>query len=155
MVKPARRQHFIARFYLRNFAEPMLSDNLCVYDLQTKRWEKRTPEGVGWFPHLCSLISMEGRRSDEFDRYLKVNVEDPAVLGFRNSVCEFSPYGLPTQPDHSLTSWSNSARSAASRPLMCSATTRDIKSGERAAVKLMKSATAPRSSAWTCRPSWH
>ena len=60
MAKPARRQHFIARFYLQNFAEPMFSDNLRVYDLQTKSWEKRTPEGVGWFPHLCSLINMEG-----------------------------------------------------------------------------------------------
>ena len=52
MAKAARRQHFIARFYLRNFAEPMFSDSLCVYDLRKRRWEKRSPEGVGWFPHL-------------------------------------------------------------------------------------------------------
>src|SRR5437870_7108396 len=41
MAKPARRQHFIARFYLRNFAEPMFSDNLCVYDMRKQRWERR------------------------------------------------------------------------------------------------------------------
>ncbi|MBW7929103.1 MAG: DUF4238 domain-containing protein [Fimbriimonadaceae bacterium] len=79
MKKPARRQHFIARFYLRNFAEPMFSDDLLVYDLGKRQWEKRTPDGVGWFPHLCSLIDMDGKRSDEFDQYIKVNVEDPAA----------------------------------------------------------------------------
>lgn len=79
MAKAARRQHFIARFYLRNFAEPMFSDNLCVYDMGKQRWEKRSPDGVGWFPHLCSMIDMEGNRTDEFDQYLKQKVEDPAV----------------------------------------------------------------------------
>lgn len=77
--KAARRQHFIARFYLRNFAEPVFSDSLCVYDMRKRRWERRTPEGVGWFPHLCSMIDMEGNRTDGFDQYLKVNVEDPAA----------------------------------------------------------------------------
>ena len=79
MAKAARRQHFIARFYLRNFAEPMFSDSLCVYDLRKRRWEKRSPEGVGWFPHLYSMIDMEGNRTDEFDRFLKQQVEDPAA----------------------------------------------------------------------------
>jgi hypothetical protein len=51
-VKPAKRQHFLARFYLRNFAEPMFSDNLCVYDVREARWHRRTTAGVGWFPHL-------------------------------------------------------------------------------------------------------
>jgi hypothetical protein len=79
MAKAARRHHFIARFYLRNFAEPMFSDNLCVYDMRKRCWERRTPNGVGWFPHLCSLIDMEGNRTDDFDRYLKQSVEDPAA----------------------------------------------------------------------------
>jgi hypothetical protein len=75
----ARRQHFIARFYLRNFGEPLFSDNLCVYDVRKRRWEKRTPEGVGWFPHLYSTIGMDGIRRDDFDQYLKRYVEDPAA----------------------------------------------------------------------------
>lgn len=78
-TKTARRQHFIARFYLRNFAEPVFSDNLCVYDMRKRRWEKRTPGGVGWFRHLYSMIDMQGARSDDFDRFLKLNVEDPAA----------------------------------------------------------------------------
>ncbi|KKM85840.1 hypothetical protein LCGC14_1285000 [marine sediment metagenome] len=78
-AKAAKRQHFIARFYLRNFAEPIFSDNLCVYDMRKQRWEKRTPRGVGWFPHLCSMIDMQGNRSDDFDRFLKLKVEDPAA----------------------------------------------------------------------------
>lgn len=76
---PARRQHFIARFYLRNFAAPLFSDNLWVFDLRRRRWEKRTPDGVGWFPHLCSAIRTDGTRTDAFDRFLKLNVEDPAA----------------------------------------------------------------------------
>ncbi|QDV88991.1 hypothetical protein RAS2_00500 [Phycisphaerae bacterium RAS2] len=79
IARPARRQHFIARFYLRNFAEPLFSDNLCVYDIRKQRWERRTPEGVGWSPHLCSMIEMDGTRTDAFDQYLKLHVEDPAA----------------------------------------------------------------------------
>jgi hypothetical protein len=83
MAKAARRQHFIARFYLRNFAEPMFSDSLCVYDMRKQRWERRSPDGVGWFPHLCSMIDMEGNRTDEFDQFLKQQVEDPAAPALR------------------------------------------------------------------------
>jgi hypothetical protein len=79
MAKAARRQHFLARFYLRNFAEPLFSDNLCVYDIRKRCWERRTPNGVGWFPHLCSMIDKEGNRTDEFDQFLKRHVEDPAT----------------------------------------------------------------------------
>lgn len=83
MGKAARRQHFIARFYLRNFAEPLFSDNLCVVDMRKQRWERRTPTGVGWFPHLCSMIDMDGSRSDGFDQFLKQKVEDPAAPALR------------------------------------------------------------------------
>ena len=83
MSRTARRQHFIARFYLRNFAEPMFSENLCVYDMRARRWERRTPDGVGWFPHLCSTLDMDGNRTDEFDQFLKLHVEDPAAPALR------------------------------------------------------------------------
>jgi hypothetical protein len=83
MVKRAKRQHFIARFYLRNFAEPMFSDNLCVYDVRKQRWERRSPKGVGWLPYLCSMIDMEGNRTDDFDQFLKQQVEDPAAPALR------------------------------------------------------------------------
>ena len=66
VAKTARRQHFIARFYLRNFAEPIFSDNLCVYDMQKKLWDTCTPKGVGWFPHLHSVIDLNGKRRDDF-----------------------------------------------------------------------------------------
>src|SRR4051794_2366089 len=79
MAKRNRRQHFLARFYLRNFAEPMFSENLRVYDRSKRRWESRSPDGVGWYPHLCSMIDMEGNRTDAYDQYLKQEVEDPAT----------------------------------------------------------------------------
>ena len=81
--RPSRRQHYIARFYLRNFAEPLFSDNLCVYDLRARRWERRTPDGVGWFRHLYSMIEMDGTRTDAFDQYIKLHVEDPAALALK------------------------------------------------------------------------
>jgi len=74
-----KRQHFIARFYLRNFADPMFSENLQVYDIKKKRWERRTPDGVGWFKHLCSTVESDGSRNDNFDKFLEENVEQPAV----------------------------------------------------------------------------
>src|SRR5262249_23497907 len=77
--RPAKRQHFIARFYLRNFAEPIFSNNLSVYDMSKRRWERRTSAGVGWFPHLCSMIDLEGDRTEDFDHSLKFNCEDPAA----------------------------------------------------------------------------
>ncbi len=77
--KPTRRQHFIAQFYLRNFADPIFSDALWYYDLKKRSWEQRSPRGVGWFPHLCSIYDQEGRRTDEFDKYMKTTVEDPAA----------------------------------------------------------------------------
>lgn len=79
MAKAAKRQHYIARFYLRNFAVPVLSENLCVYDMRKQRWDKRTPDGVGWFPHLYSTLDAKGHRTDDFDQYMKLNVEDPAA----------------------------------------------------------------------------
>jgi transcriptional regulator with XRE-family HTH domain len=80
----AKRQHFSARFYLRNFAEPMFSRKLCVYEFSKKRWDlDRTPEGIGWSLHLCSVIDMEGNRTDEYDRFLKTFVEDPAIPPLR------------------------------------------------------------------------
>ena len=79
MTRPSRRQHFIARFYLRNFAEPMFSDKLLVYTREAGCWEDRTPNGIGWFPHLLSVISNAGKRTDEFDQFFKRQVEDPAA----------------------------------------------------------------------------
>ncbi len=78
MVK-TKRQHYISRFYLRNFAEPVLSDNLCFYDLRKKQWERRTPNGIGWSKHLLSMIDMDGELNDDFDQFIEREVEVPAV----------------------------------------------------------------------------
>lgn len=79
MTKRARRQHFVSRFYLRNFAEPMFTDTLQVYERKKGCWERRTPKGVGWAPHLYTMTGMDGCRTDEFDLFLKQKVEDPAA----------------------------------------------------------------------------
>lgn len=79
MNKVSRRQHYIPRFYLRNFANPIFSDNLQVFNIKKKCWDTRTPNGVGWYPHICSMIDIDGKRNDEFDKLLKEKIEDPAA----------------------------------------------------------------------------
>ena len=79
MSRKADRQHFIAQFYLKNFAEPMFSDKLHVYDMCKQCWDERTPYGVGWERRLFTMIDMQGNRTDEFDKFLKRKVEDPSA----------------------------------------------------------------------------
>jgi hypothetical protein len=82
--KPTERQHWLARFYLKQFAEPMFSDNLCVYEFAKRTWDTtRTPKGVGWSPHLCSMLDMDGSRTDQYDQFFKVQIEDPAAPAMR------------------------------------------------------------------------
>jgi hypothetical protein len=57
----------------------MFSENLNVYVADSRRWERRTPNGVGWFPHLFTMFDDKGERTDDFDQFLKLNVEDPAA----------------------------------------------------------------------------
>ena len=79
MPQVTERQHFVSRFYLRNFAEPMYSDNLAVYDVRKGKWEERTPNGVGWSKHLFSEIQMDGTWTADFDKFLEQAVEVPAT----------------------------------------------------------------------------
>ncbi|MBD3249463.1 DUF4238 domain-containing protein [Candidatus Woesearchaeota archaeon] len=79
MSKIARRQHYISRFYLRNFAEPIFSNKLNVFTRKDGRWEERSPKGIGWFSHLFTVFNNAGKRTDEFDQFLKIKVEDPAA----------------------------------------------------------------------------
>lgn len=80
MPKPAKRQHFLARFYLRNFAEPMFGKHLQVFQRDKGEWERDplTANGVGWRPHLMTMVDVQGKRTDAFDQFLKRQVEDPA-----------------------------------------------------------------------------
>ncbi|MCH8824805.1 MAG: DUF4238 domain-containing protein [Planctomycetes bacterium] len=81
----SRRHHFIAQFYLRNFAEPLYSDNIQVYDRTTCRWERRTPRGVAWFPHLYAMFDERGERTDDFEAFLGEHVENAAAPALRHA----------------------------------------------------------------------
>lgn len=72
----SRRHHYIAEFYLRNFTEH-LGRNLFVYDRKTQKWDKRTPKGVGWFPHLYSMFNDYGEKTDDFEKFLSHHIETP------------------------------------------------------------------------------
>lgn len=79
MRQQTTKQHYISRFYFRNFAEPIFSENLCVYDFQKTRWEPRSSKQVGWESHLFSMFNMDGQRTDEFDEFINQQVESPAA----------------------------------------------------------------------------
>ncbi len=79
MNQHTKKQHFVSQFYLRNFANPIFSKNLCVYDLQEKCWQRRTTKGVGWSSYIFSMIEMDGQWTDAFDQFINENVENPAA----------------------------------------------------------------------------
>ncbi|HUW81656.1 MAG TPA: DUF4238 domain-containing protein [Phycisphaerae bacterium] len=81
----SRRHHYIAQFYLRNFANPLFSDKIHVYERASGCWQKRTPRGVGWFPHLYSMLNQHGERTDDFERFLSEHIETPAGTSLRRA----------------------------------------------------------------------
>jgi len=81
----SRRHHYIAQFYLRNFAEPMYGEDLWVYERGSCRWEERTTRGVGWYPHLFTMFDNFGERTDAFERFLTEQVESPAAPALRKA----------------------------------------------------------------------
>ncbi|TWU12270.1 hypothetical protein CA54_10930 [Symmachiella macrocystis] len=76
----SRRHHFAAKFYQKNFAEPIFSKHIRVYEADTRKWNSGpiTPHGIGWFPHLYSMINDAGERTDEFENFLQQHVDGPA-----------------------------------------------------------------------------
>lgn len=81
----SRRHHFLAQFYLCNFAEPMFSNKICVYERKTGKWSIRTPKGVGWFPHLYSIFDEEGERTDSFEKFLNDYIETPTAPAMKKA----------------------------------------------------------------------
>ena len=75
--KPAKRQHFLARFYLRNFARPMFSDNLLIFDRKKTRWEERTTNGIGWFLTFSQCMIQPANGQIHLTKFIQSKIEDP------------------------------------------------------------------------------
>jgi hypothetical protein len=86
----SKRHHFAAQFYQKNFAEPMFSKHIRVYEASTKQWnsQPRTPNGIGWFPHLYSTIDDAGERTDVFENFLQGHVDGPADRAMKVAATE-------------------------------------------------------------------
>lgn len=86
----SKRHHFVAQFYQKNFAEPMFSKNIRVYEATTQEWnpQPRTPNGIGWFPHLYSTINDGGERTDTFEDFLQRYVDGPAHRAMKVAATE-------------------------------------------------------------------
>ena len=83
--KSVKRQHFLARLYLRNFADPMHGKKLCVYEFRKQKWDcERTPEGIGYRLHNCSFIDNDGKKNDELDQFITKEIEPPAIRGIKS-----------------------------------------------------------------------
>ena len=76
-MSKSRRHHYIAEFYLRNFAEPMFGRNLFVYKREIHEWAPITPKGIGWFPHLYTMFDDSGEMTDYFEKFLADYIETP------------------------------------------------------------------------------
>jgi hypothetical protein len=77
-VRDSSRHHHNPEVLLRQFAEPMFSDSIRVFEKKTGRWDpnRRTPNGVGWERHLYTGWDDEGNRHDKFERFLGKHVDD-------------------------------------------------------------------------------
>jgi hypothetical protein len=75
----SERHHHSPQFHLKQFAEPMFSESLRVFERKTGRWDpnRRTPKGVGWRPFLYSEYNLSGERVDDFEQFLAENVDTP------------------------------------------------------------------------------
>ena len=80
-MKPSARHHHNPVLHLRQFAEPMFSDSLCVFERKTGRWDtgRRTPGGIGYARHLYSSWDIQGQRGDHFERFLTTIVDTPCA----------------------------------------------------------------------------
>jgi len=66
----SKRHHFLAESYQKNFAAPMFSDTIRVFDFDDGRWnaERRTPNGIGYETDLYAVPGpAEGKVSDEYE----------------------------------------------------------------------------------------
>lgn len=86
----SKRHHFAAQFYQKNFAEPMFSKRIRVYETTTRQWnsQPRTPNGIGWFPHLYSTINDAGEQTDVFEDFLQRHVDGPADRAMKLAATE-------------------------------------------------------------------
>lgn len=98
----SRKHHFVAQFYQRNFANPMFSDNICIYESRTQAWSigHRTPKGIGWFPHLYNMTAENAQRTDAFEDFLQKYVDGVAAPVMKKAACE--PENLNKQERESI-----------------------------------------------------
>ena len=55
----------------------MFGKDLFVYKRKTRKWDRITPKGIGWFPHLYSMFDDFGEKTDHFEKFLADHIETP------------------------------------------------------------------------------
>ena len=85
------RHHHNPEVLLKQFAEPMLSDNIRLFEKKTGRWntDRRTPYGVGWSRHLYSAVDNSGKRHDRFEQFLSKHVDDHCAAVLKKAAVDF------------------------------------------------------------------
>ena len=85
------RHHHNPELLLRQFAEPMFSDNIRVFEKKIGRWDpnRRTPNGVGWARHLNSSWDLDGTRHDRFEQHLTENVDTPCAAVLKKAAVDW------------------------------------------------------------------
>jgi hypothetical protein len=86
----SRRHHDNPEFYLKQFAEPMFSETIRVFERKKRRWDpdRRTPYGVGYKPFLYSSYNLSGERVDDFELFLAEHVDTPCAPALKKTALD-------------------------------------------------------------------
>ncbi|TVM04057.1 MAG: hypothetical protein CV087_02380 [Candidatus Brocadia sp. WS118] len=86
----AESQHYIPRFYLREFTDPETPNGyepyVWKYEHESKKWKKKSPRNIASKPDFYSFIDQEGKRRDEIEKMLSI-IEGKTASIYRNKIC--------------------------------------------------------------------
>ena len=86
----AESQHYIPRFYLREFTDPETPNGyepyVWKYEHEYKKWKKKSPKNIASKPDFYSFIDQEGKRRDEIEKKLSI-IEGKTASIYRDKIC--------------------------------------------------------------------
>lgn len=82
-------QHYIPRFYLREFTDPETPNGyepyVWKYEHESKKWKKKSPKNIASKPDFYSFVDQKGKRRDEIEKGLSI-IEGKTASIYRNKI---------------------------------------------------------------------
>ena len=86
----AESQHYIPRFYLKEFTDPETPDSwepyVWVYEHASKEWKKKSPKNIASKPDFYSFVDQKGEKRDEIEKGLSI-IEGKTASIYRDKIC--------------------------------------------------------------------